>query len=164
MQLNNVKGKYIAAIFQEGKKVIGHLPLRKSGMFAQTIFYFLKAAKENRWQITVHGRAINQNDGMGIKVPSQLLFTAEEKFNFQNSIFSKKHSLNYCNYIVKEPKTKKIKANHFLHLSNHPSDASKFSMVNSLAKYNAFSLINTPLTGTFLDISLFNHLSTTLLT
>ena len=109
MQLNNVKGKYIAAIFQEGKKVIGHLPLRKSGMFAQTIFYFLKAAKENRWQITVHGRAINQNDGMGIKVPSQFLFTAEEKFNFQNSIFSKKHSLNYCNYIVKEPKTKKLK-------------------------------------------------------
>ena len=109
MQLNNVKGKYIAAIFQEGKKVIGHLPLRKSGMFAQTIFYFLKAAKENRSQITVHGRAINQNDGMGIKVPSQLLFTAEEKFNFQNSIFSKKDSLNYCNYIVKEPKTKKLK-------------------------------------------------------
>ena len=109
MQLNNVKGKYIAAIFQEGKKVIGHLPLRKSGMFAQTIFYFLKAAKENRWQIIVHGKAISQNDGMGIKVPCQLLFTAEEKFNFQNSIFSKKDSLNYCNYIVKEPKTKKLK-------------------------------------------------------
>ena len=46
MQPNNVKDKYTVAIFQEGKKkkIIGHLPLRKPGKFAKTIFYFLKAA------------------------------------------------------------------------------------------------------------------------
>ena len=74
MQQNNVKDKYAVAIFQEGKKkVIGQLPLGKSGKFAKTVFYFLKAA-------------------------------------------------------------------------------------------NAFSLINAPLTGTFSDLSLLNHLSTALLT
>ena len=38
------------------------------------------SAKENRYQIIVHGKAVNQNDGLGIKVRSRLLFTVEEKF------------------------------------------------------------------------------------
>ena len=78
MQPNNVKDKYAVAIFQEGKQdVIGHFPLGKSGKFVKTIFHFLKG---NRCQIIVHGKAVNQNDGLGMKVPSRLLFTAEEKF------------------------------------------------------------------------------------
>ena len=45
MQPKNVKDTYAVANFQEGKKkVIGHLPLKKSGKFAKTIFYFLKTA------------------------------------------------------------------------------------------------------------------------
>ena len=71
----------LRTIFQEGKKkVIGHLPHGKSGKFAKAIFYFLKRAKENRCQIIVHGKAVNQNHGLGMKVPSRLLFTAEEEF------------------------------------------------------------------------------------
>ena len=66
MQPNNVKDKHAVAIFQERKKkIIGHLALGKSGKFAKTIFHFLKAAKENRCQLIVHGKAINQNDGLG---------------------------------------------------------------------------------------------------
>jgi len=39
MQPDNLKDKYAVATFQEGKqKVIGHLPLEKSGKFAKTIF------------------------------------------------------------------------------------------------------------------------------
>ena len=77
----NVKDKYVVAIFQEGKKkVIGHLPLGKSGKFAKTIFYFLKISKENRCQTIVRVKAVNQNDGLGMEVPFRLLFTAEEKF------------------------------------------------------------------------------------
>ena len=79
MQLNNVKNKY-AVIFQEEKKDIGQLPLGKSGKFEKTIFSFLKAAKENRCQIIIYGKAVNQNDGMGMKIPSRLLFGPEEKF------------------------------------------------------------------------------------
>ena len=71
MQPNNVKDKYAVAIFQDGKKkVIGHLSLGKSGKFAKTIFYCLKAPKENRCQIIVHSKAASQNDGLGMKVPS----------------------------------------------------------------------------------------------
>ena len=81
MQPNNVKDKYDVAIFQEGKKkVIGHLPLAKFGKFSKTVFHFLKTAKENRCQIIVHGKAVNQNDGMGMKALSRLLIRAEEKF------------------------------------------------------------------------------------
>ena len=69
MQPNNIKDKYTVAIFQGGRnKVIGHLPLEKSGKFAKTIFYFLKAAKENRCQIIVLGKVVNKNDGLGMKV------------------------------------------------------------------------------------------------
>ena len=47
MQPNNVKDKYAVAIFQERKKkVIGHLPLRKSGKFAKTIFTFYTQLKK----------------------------------------------------------------------------------------------------------------------
>ena len=79
MQLNNVKNKY-AVIFQEEKKDIGQLPLGKSGKFEKTIFSFLKAAKENRCQIIIYGKAVNKNDGLGMKIPSRLIFAAEEKF------------------------------------------------------------------------------------
>ena len=81
MQQNNIKDKYAVAIFQEGKnKVIGHLPIGKPGKFTEASFYFLKPAKENRCKIIVHGKAVNQNDGLEMKIPSQLLFIAEEKF------------------------------------------------------------------------------------
>ena len=81
MQPSNIKDKYAVTIFQGGRnKVIGHLPLEKSGKFAKTIFYFLKAAKVNRCQIIVLGKVVNKNDGLGLKVPSRLIFTAEEKY------------------------------------------------------------------------------------
>ena len=44
MEPNISMDKYAVATFQKGKKqVIGHLPLGKSGKFAMTVFYFLKA-------------------------------------------------------------------------------------------------------------------------
>ena len=61
----NVKDKYAVAIFQEGKKVIGHLHFGKSRKFPKTVFYFLKVAKENRCQIIVNGKAVNQKMGWG---------------------------------------------------------------------------------------------------
>ena len=73
MQPSNIKNKYAVAIFQGGRnKVIGHLPLGKSGKFAKLIFYFLKSAKENRCQIIVLGNVVNKNDGLGMKVTFDL--------------------------------------------------------------------------------------------
>ena len=60
MQPTDVKDKYAVAISPEGKKkVIGHLLLGKLKKFAKSIFYFLKAAKENRCQIIALGKAVN---------------------------------------------------------------------------------------------------------
>ena len=81
IQPNNVKDKYAVAVHQKGKKVvIGHLPLGHSGKFAKTIFIFLKASKENRCKIVVTAKVVNKNDGLGMKVPCRLMFTAEEKY------------------------------------------------------------------------------------
>ena len=117
MQPNNVKDKYAVAIFQEGKQdVIGHFPLGKSGKFVKTIFHFLK---ENRCQIIVHGKAVNQNDGLGMK--HRLDCYLQQKKN--SSLFSKEDFLNCCNYIAKESEIKKVKPNFLFHLFNLRSDA-----------------------------------------
>ena len=81
IQPNNSMDKYAVAAYQKGKKqVIGHLPLGKSGKFAKTIFYFLKANRDNKCQVEVIGKVVNQKDGLGMKVPSRLILTAEEKY------------------------------------------------------------------------------------
>ena len=46
----------------------------KSGKFAKTVFYFLKANKKHSCVIKVLGKAINGGDGLGMKVPCRLLF------------------------------------------------------------------------------------------
>ena len=59
MEPNNVMGKYAVAIFQERQKhVVGHLPLGHSGKYANTIFYFLKADKENSCKVIIHSKAV----------------------------------------------------------------------------------------------------------
>ena len=76
------------------------------------VFYFLQTAIENRCQIIVYGKVVNQNDGLGMKVPSWLLITAKEKII--NILIKKKTSKIFCcNYIVKESGIKRIKPNLF---------------------------------------------------
>ena len=76
MESNNLMDKNGVAIFQERQRhFVVHLLLGHSGKFAKTVFYFLKANKENNCKVIIHGKAVNQKDGLGLKVPSQLLFT-----------------------------------------------------------------------------------------
>ena len=51
--------KYAVCIKKENK-IVGHLPLGKSGKFAKTIFYFLRADKLSSCKITVTGKPVNQ--------------------------------------------------------------------------------------------------------
>ena len=81
MQPEDIKDKYAVAVYQKGKDVVtGHLPLGQSGNFAKTIFYFLKAFKENRCKIVVTAKVVNKNDGLRMKVLCRLMFTGEEKY------------------------------------------------------------------------------------
>ena len=64
--------------------------------------------------LIVHGKPVNQSDGLVMAVPSRLLFTTD--CYIQNSlIFSNKDVLNCFNYMVKEPEIKKSKPNLFFH-------------------------------------------------
>ena len=80
MESTNLMHKYVVAVKRSDESIVGHLPLGKSGKFAKTIFYFLKANEKHACVINVLGKAINAGDGLGMKVPCRLLFFAEEKY------------------------------------------------------------------------------------
>ena len=52
----------------------------KSGRFAKTIFYFLRADKKNDCAVVVTGKAINRGDGEGMQVPCTLNFKGHRKW------------------------------------------------------------------------------------
>ena len=47
--------------------IVGHLPPGKSGKFAKTIFYFLKAVQKTFYRINVLLKAVIAGDGLGMK-------------------------------------------------------------------------------------------------
>ena len=70
--------KYAVCVKKENK-IVGHLPLGKSGKFAKTIFYFLRADELSSCKIVVTGKPVNLGDGEGMQVPCKLIFTGIEK-------------------------------------------------------------------------------------
>ena len=80
MEPTNKLEKYAVAVKGKDGEVLGHLPLGKSEKFTKTVFYFFKFDKNHHYKITVTGKATNAGDRLGIKVPCQLFFLAEEKF------------------------------------------------------------------------------------
>ena len=73
----NIVDKYAVSVLHDDR-VVGHLKQGKSGRFAKTIFYFLRADIYS--SCTVIGKAINLGDGEGMQVPCQLKFTGQEKY------------------------------------------------------------------------------------
>ena len=80
MQPNNLMDKFAVAVERNKLDLVGHLLLGKSGKSAKAIFYFLKANQQNSCNVFVRGKAVNEDDGKGMKVPWRLLFSAEEPF------------------------------------------------------------------------------------
>ena len=73
------ENKFAAATKRDGC-LVGHLPKEKTGRFAKIIFYFLQAYDLNTWSMEITGKAINQGDGKGMKVPCKLYFLADDTF------------------------------------------------------------------------------------
>ena len=73
---DNPMDKYAVCVKKENK-IVGHLPLGKSGKFAKTVFYFLRAVELSSCKIVVTGKPVNLGDGM--QVPCKLIFTGIEK-------------------------------------------------------------------------------------
>ena len=70
--------KYAVCV-KKGNKVVGHLPLGKSGKFAKTIIYFLRADELSSCKIVVTGTPVNLGYGEGMQVTCKLIFTGIEK-------------------------------------------------------------------------------------
>ena len=69
--------KYVVAVTKDAE-VIGNLKKGKTGRYAKTVFYFLRANPMNTASITVTGKRVNFGDGQGLQVPSTNLFKGEE--------------------------------------------------------------------------------------
>ena len=75
----NIVDKYAVSV-QHDDEVVGHLMKGKSGRFAKTIFYFLRADKKNDCTVVVTGKAINRGDREGMQVPCTLNFKGHRKW------------------------------------------------------------------------------------
>ena len=70
--------KYAVAITKD-TRVIGHLKKGKTGRYAKTVFYFLRANLMNTISITVTGKGLTLEMGKACKFPAQ--FYSKEKKN-----------------------------------------------------------------------------------
>ena len=68
MESANVMDKCDVAVQINDGKVVGHLPLGKSGKIAKSIFYFLKADKKHSCRNNVLGNNVLGNNVLGNNV------------------------------------------------------------------------------------------------
>ena len=70
--------KYVVAVTKDAE-VIGNLKKGKTGRYAKTVFYFLRANPMNTASITVTDKRVNFGDEQGLQIPWTILFKGEEK-------------------------------------------------------------------------------------
>ena len=75
----NKEDKFAVTVMKDDC-LVGHLQKEKTGRFAKIIFYFLHACNLNTCSVEITGKAINQGDGKGMKVPCKLYFSADDSF------------------------------------------------------------------------------------
>ena len=59
-------------------RVIGHLKKGKTGRYAKTDFYFLRANPMNAARITATGKSVNFGNGQVLQISCAILFKTEE--------------------------------------------------------------------------------------
>ena len=77
MEPANPVDKYAVAV-KRNNVVVGHLPLRCSGKFPKTIFYFLRADEWSECKVIVTGKPVNRGDGDDMQVPCLLKFHVQK--------------------------------------------------------------------------------------
>ena len=73
----NVGDKYAVCVML-ADEIVGHLKKGRTGRFAKTIFYFLRA--DEKGTAIMKGKAVNLGDGEGMQVPCTLHFKGTTKF------------------------------------------------------------------------------------
>ena len=81
------KKKYPACV-KKNECIVGHLSFGKTGNFAKTICYFLRADKCTICEVESTGKSVNLGNGEGMQVPCKLKLTGLSKFVniLQNSL------------------------------------------------------------------------------
>ena len=69
--------EYAVAVTTDAR-VIGHLKKGKTGRYAKTDFYFLRANTMNAARITATGKSVNFGNGQGLQISCTILFKREE--------------------------------------------------------------------------------------
>ena len=72
---------WLSVDFTKDAQVIGHLKKEKTGRYAKTVFYFLRANPVNTASITVMEKRVNFGDRQGLPISCTILFKEEEKYN-----------------------------------------------------------------------------------
>ena len=79
MEPENAKDRFAVAALND-EEIVGHLMKGRTGRFAKTIFYFLRADTDNKCQIEISGRPANEGDRKGMKVPCILHLIGKHYF------------------------------------------------------------------------------------
>ena len=69
--------KYAVAITKDAR-VIGHLKKGKTGRYAKTVFYFLRANPMNTASITATGKRVDSGDGQRLQILCTILFKGKK--------------------------------------------------------------------------------------
>ena len=78
-RIENETDKYTVTVTKDAR-VICHLKEGKTGRYAKTVFYFLRANPMNTASITVTEKRVNFGDGQGLQIFCTILFKGEEKY------------------------------------------------------------------------------------
>ena len=65
---------------EKQQKIVGHLKKGATGIFAKTIFYFLRSDPYSSSCAKVTGKRCNHGDGEGLQVPCRLTLSAQAKY------------------------------------------------------------------------------------
>ena len=80
MEPTNKKDKFAVSVHGEKNTIVGHLMKGKSGRFAKTIFYFLRASEYHECTVRVTRKAVNEGDDKGMEVPCVLMFKGQSLY------------------------------------------------------------------------------------
>ena len=97
MEPENKIDKFAVAVVGGRGEVVGHWTKGKTGRFAKTVFYFLRASQYNECNVRVIGKAVNEgDDGQGMKIPCILKLKGHVEFvDIPSKELTKQHLSHY---------------------------------------------------------------------
>ena len=92
----NPKDKCTVCV-KKNEWIVRHLLLDKTGNFAKTLFYFLRADKYSICEVEITGKPVNLGDDKEMQVPCKLKLSGRSKFVniLQNSLKTKNYNTLY---------------------------------------------------------------------